>query len=492
MHALKKTIASVESVDAELKAAPNDYEALVADADQPHPMQQELDTYINEFGESEECINELQFSQESLESLAFLLEQTSIEGGISDANLRMAQFAAGVSVHGIGLESVDISASLTASMEGIKERVSSIVKAIVSFIMRMVNAARTFFAKWLGGYAKIKKGIMAIDEELKTLQKDHELAGKYVSVTFRQGSALQIDGKVDAHTVVTGMHNTAAVAQYIYVIYPRLVKGIFGILEKMEIGMDFNSSSLNGSSAKFSEKDCEAMELLAGTLGKMYDDAYDGAEQARSVMPGGYRLTMEGDELQQKKENIFKRVFSALKTNALGNASSASMRAKVDHIKVATFGYAPPKFKKVDKSHADEIVKIEDINLGGVKMIVVALKTLIGFIDNKKIVIDAMIEEIERYRRSFEAFSKKYSNFLTSRSNSARADLQNHAFKVISNAIASPYLRPVLEFDSLVFKSMHASLILCRSVISAVKAEGKEKTTSQSSHGQLRLGYSPA
>ncbi len=54
MYALKKLMASVESENTEMEPAAQDYEALMTDATQPHPMQQELDAYVSEFGESEE------------------------------------------------------------------------------------------------------------------------------------------------------------------------------------------------------------------------------------------------------------------------------------------------------------------------------------------------------------------------------------------------------------------------------------------------------
>ena len=488
MYVMKKLIATMES---QLEPAPNDTEALMAEATEPHPLQEELSRYLDEFDDSEVCIEELHQASYSLEALAAMLESVAVDGVIPDSHLPMANLTSGLVARNVGMESIDISQQLKISMETIGEKLASIAKAVINFIARMINIARAYLSKWFGGYNRLKKGVAAVIAELKTLSSNHELSNKHVDVKFRQGSALQINGKVDEHTVTMGLHNTAAVANYLYVIYPRLVQGIFGLMDKMELGIHTGLGQFASNRKRWDSKDYEAMELLGGALGKLYDNAYEGAEQVNQVLPGGYRLIFEAQN-QEPKKNEFKQFFSRLKMAFLAEAGT-NARSKVDHVKATAFAFHPPVFKSVDKSHSDELVTLNDMNLGNVQIIAKALETLVGFIDQKKYVVDELIKEIDSFRSKFESNSRRYS-FLSSKFGNTQYDL---IFRAYSNAITSPYLRPILQFDSLIYRSMHASLSLCQTIIAALKTKKKETSHSETSnnpahHQTPLLGYNPA
>lgn len=193
--------------------------------------------------EAEDDVEQLKEIAAGLESIVVSLEQSLEDGGLgAQSAIFMNHAVAGYTAR-LGLESDTVVASLesfggasgqaaatTVSMEGVKETLQRVVKAIQEAIKKAIAATANLFNKLFGGFEKLKARATALKQAAKDL--DSKATAKESEIEIGAAHNLMFKGKVDSASVVNGMSETASLSGDLFSKYVPGVKMTLGNIAK--------------------------------------------------------------------------------------------------------------------------------------------------------------------------------------------------------------------------------------------------------------------
>lgn len=205
-----------------LESHEEDAPAVIGGEDSMEAAVLDVQTSYHELASIEEDQMALEQIYEGLEQVHASMEASLQEGGLDPIAADLARLAVAGQTERLGLEVDDVMPSLesfggdsgkqsatTVSMEAVTDTLKKIWNAIKAAVEKAIKAVTDFFSRVFNGVNKMRQRLNALEKDVKGAES-MELK-KDAKVKVSSPNSVQLEGKVDAASLLKGMDNLTTV-----------------------------------------------------------------------------------------------------------------------------------------------------------------------------------------------------------------------------------------------------------------------------------------